>query len=96
MTVFLRPAAAAEIDDAYRWYEKQRPSLGEERLTEFGAILDTIESSPARYRVVHRDTRRALLPRFPYAVLYRVRAPDLVVIAFFHGSRDPRHWRSRK
>ena len=28
MQVILRPAAAADIEDAISWYEQQRPALG--------------------------------------------------------------------
>jgi hypothetical protein len=28
MQVLVRPAAAADIDDAFLWYERQRPGLG--------------------------------------------------------------------
>ena len=28
--VLVRPAAAADIEDAYSWYETQRPGLGDE------------------------------------------------------------------
>lgn len=31
-TAIIRPAAAAEIDDAYLWYESRRSGLGEEFL----------------------------------------------------------------
>jgi hypothetical protein len=30
--VVVRPAAAADIEDAYQWYELQQPGLGEEFL----------------------------------------------------------------
>ena len=30
--VVVRPAAAADIEDAYQWYESQRTGLGEEFL----------------------------------------------------------------
>ena len=32
MTPLLRPAAAADIDEAFAWYETQRVGLGEEFL----------------------------------------------------------------
>ena len=30
--VVIRPAAAADIEDAYQWYETQQPGLGEQFL----------------------------------------------------------------
>ena len=44
----------------------------------------------------YKDVRRALLRRFPYALLFVIEADQtLTVVTFFHGSRDPEHWLKR-
>jgi len=91
----VRPAAAADIEDAYRWYEARRPGLGEEFLQSVGSILEVIARQPKRFPVVHRDLRRALLQRFPYGIFFRIRGDHPMVVACFHASRDPRRWQSR-
>ena len=91
----LRPAAAAEVEDAYSWYEEKHPGLGEEFLLALRAVLEDIRENPQRYPVLHRDIRRALLRRFPYGVHYRLLPGRIVVVACFHSHRDPRRWRSR-
>ena len=96
MSLFVRPAAAAEIEAAFGWYEDQRDGLGEELLSELDDVVRAILESPRRYTVAHRDTRRVLLRRFPYSVLYRIQGEDVVLVAFFHGSRDPQIWRERE
>lgn len=42
----LRPAAAADVEDAYLWYEAQRRGLGEEFLAAVGAALDSVAANP--------------------------------------------------
>jgi len=37
--LLLRPAAAADVEEAYRWYERRRVGLGEEFLTAVDAAL---------------------------------------------------------
>lgn len=96
MSLSVRPHAAADIEDAYFWYETQRPGLGGEFLDAISGVFSVLLESPRRYRLVHRDTRRANLRRFPYGVFYRILGADVVVIACFHASRDPRVWRARK
>lgn len=44
--VIVRPAAAADIDDAYQWYEAQRPGLGEEFLVALNATRDRVVEQP--------------------------------------------------
>ena len=96
MNLFVRPAAAADLEQAFRWYEAQRPGLGGEFLDAASATFEQILESPRRHRVVHRDTRRANLRRFPYGVFYRIRGTEVIVVACFHASRDPRRWEARE
>ena len=91
-----RPAAAADIDDAYAWYERERRSLGEEFLTEVNAVVRTILEMPEAYPVVVRQTRRALVRRFPYGLFYRVLGDTIVFVACFHTSRNPALWKRRR
>jgi len=95
MQFIVRPAAAADIDDAFLWYERQRPGLGHDFLTAAQAAIDAIAEHPFRYLIVRRDTRRALIRRFPYAIYYRIYGDVVVVVACMHGRRSPRRWRSR-
>jgi toxin ParE1/3/4 len=41
-------------------------------------------------------TRQLVLRRFPYKIVYRVRAHDLYVVAIAHTSRRPGYWRDRQ
>ena len=93
--VIIRPVAAAEIDEAFLWYESQRTGLGEEFLAEVNSTLDTVREMPELYAVVWRDTRRAMLVRFPYSLLYRLVNNQVIVVACFHGKRDPKRWQGR-
>jgi hypothetical protein len=40
-----RPAAAADIEDAYRWYEAQQIGLGDEFPTALQAIIESQNDS---------------------------------------------------
>lgn len=52
-------------------------------------------AKPEIFPVVHRQTRRALLRRFPYGLYYRIVDDQIVVVACMHGRRNPRRWQSR-
>jgi toxin ParE1/3/4 len=92
----LRPAAAADVEGAYRWYENQRPGLGEEFLAALGASLEMIAAHPLAAPVVHKDIRRLLSRRFPYGVFYRLVEEEIVVVGCLHAKRNPSVWRSRR
>lgn len=95
MPILIRPAASADIGEAFLWYERQESGLGDEFMAAIQLALEDIEASPTRYPVVHRETRRALLHRFPYGVFYRVYGECVVVVACMHGRRTPKRWKSR-
>ena len=96
LPVVTRPAAAAEIETAYRWYENEHEGLGSEFLEAVDKMVKAIAENPERFPAVRKDTRRAVLRRFPYSIFYRIISGHVVVIACFHGKRNPRVWRSRK
>lgn len=91
--VHLLPEAERELEDAFWWYERQRSGLGLEFLLAFDAAVERLRRLPKGYELVALRTRKALLRRLPYLVLYATEAERLLVTAVFHGRRDP-HRRS--
>ncbi len=89
------PEADAELKEALGRYESVRLELAQ-RFAQ--AVADTIEKvavAPLRYAVVEKGRRRAGVRRFPYGIFFLVTETRIVVIACFHGRRNPRHWQSR-
>ena len=93
--IFTR-AASAELIDAQDWYENEAPGLGRRFRQAVDAVIERMSASPRQFPVIYRNVRRALLRRFPYALMFVIEPDDtLIVIACFHGSRDPAHWQKR-
>ncbi len=89
------PEADAELKEALARYESIRPALAQ-RFAE--AVEDTVEeiaTAPLRYAVVEKGRRRAGVHRFPYGLFFLVEEKRVVVIACFHGKRNPKHWQLR-
>jgi len=61
------------------------------------ALIGTRPKSFARLRDTPPDLeiRRALLPRFPYLVIFIELADELRVLAVAHGKRRPGYWLDR-
>ena len=95
MKLLFRPAAAADLEEAWRWYEERRSGLGREFLDEAEAAVRRILNAPHACAIVYKDRRRALLERFPYSVVYRLVDEQVVVLAVVHAKRSPRVWRRR-
>ena len=95
LKVYLRPEAEADIEDAATWYDRQRKGLGQEFLDDVLVALDTISENPNIYPIMYRQSRRAVVRRFPFGIFYRVDEGSVVVLAVMHGSRHPRRWKKR-
>jgi len=59
-----------------------------------------IANDPLRFPIyegkrLSRPFRRALVPRFPYIVVFEAREEEIVIVAVAHASRDPGYWEHR-
>lgn len=94
--VIFTKAARAELVDAQDWYEEEAPGLGRQFRAEVDATSERISAHPRQFPIIYKKLRRALLRRFPYALMFVIEPDEtLTVIACFHGSRDPRRWQRR-
>ena len=91
----IEPEAEDDLDVAYRWYENQRPGMGDEFIACVDAALERIRETPELHAVVYKSVRQALIRRFPYVLCYVFEEPCVSVVAVFHGHRDPAIWKSR-
>jgi plasmid stabilization system protein ParE len=93
--LILRLEAEADIEEAFRWYEKQSHGLGAEFLRAVDACLALIARQPELYPEKYKHARQALLRRFPYSIYYVIQPNTVDVLACFHERRNPRRWQSR-
>lgn len=93
--VVFRPQAEAEFEVAQSWYEERTRGLGQEFVTCVQATIDAVRRNPDQFQRVDGDVRRALVRRFPYAILFLPDPESVAIIAVFHTSRDPMEWRER-
>jgi plasmid stabilization system protein ParE len=87
--------AEAELKDALTHYENIRQELGLRFLEAVEATVEGIAESPLRFAVVDKGRRRAGVRRFPHGIYFLVEETRIVVIACFHGKRNPKHWQLR-
>ncbi|HEY4051975.1 MAG TPA: type II toxin-antitoxin system RelE/ParE family toxin [Acidobacteriaceae bacterium] len=87
--VVFTQAARAELIDAQDWYENEASGLGRRFRATIDALIERMSANPRQFPIVFKNIRRALLRRFPYALFFIVENETLLVIACFHGSRDP-------
>jgi|HubBroStandDraft_6_1064221.scaffolds.fasta_scaffold65452_3 toxin ParE1/3/4 len=89
--------AREELLAAAEWYDDQRDGLGDEFLSAVDAVLIQVATSPTAFPRDPFDdrARRALLSRFPYAVVFIQHEGNVRIVAFSHAKRLPGYWRNR-
>ena len=95
LRIVFRRAAKSEFEDAAVRYDEQRSGLGEEFAIEIEQAVARAAAVPEHYPIVFGDVRRTVARRFPFSVYFRVRLDSMVVLAVFHGRRNPAIWRRR-
>lgn len=93
--VEFHPEALAELERAKAWYSTQRLGLGESFFQEITTAISRIRETPNTWPEYQRGTRRFLVHRFPFAVIYGQRSTGLLVVAVMHLKRRPGYWKER-
>jgi plasmid stabilization system protein ParE len=87
--------ARDELAETKRFYNRQQQGLGESFKREAEAAAKLIQERPLSWQVEVEPVRRFILDRFPYKMLYIIRAEQIVVIAVAHQHRQPDYWVDR-
>ena len=95
MRVVSHPEADEELEAAALWYERRLPGLGDDFVDQFEHTLRRIVAEPERWRKIRGDNRKLNFHRFPYAIVYSVRADAIYIKAVMHLRRRPFYWKGR-
>ena len=92
----LHEEAAVEYDAAFDWYLERSPDAALKFNTEFDRAVAEIVQAPQRWANGPHQTRRFLLRKFPFILIYREKDGIAIqVLAVAHTSRKPGYWKGR-
>jgi toxin ParE1/3/4 len=87
--IIVRPDAEDDLKEAYSWYEDKRTGLGYDFLLQVDAGLNFIARDPDIHPIEYKKTRKHLVKRFPYKIIYLVEKEKIIVLAIIHSKRTP-------
>src|ERR1700680_1065802 len=93
--VLFTEAAGADPTEALKWYDARAAHVVPLFRDSLRAVVTRIAANPKQFPAGPHQTRRVLLPRFPYVLIFREAEDACYVAAVFHMSRDPTAWRGR-
>lgn len=89
------PEASRELEDALEWYLERSLQAAEAFLRETERAVSVIAGAPGIWPPFEAGTRRYILHRFPYNIIYREAEGGIQIVAVAHHKRRPRYWYSR-
>ena len=92
---YFHPEAWAEFETAESWYRQRSPDAGLRFLAAVYDALEEISRRPQTWPACSYGSRKLVLQRFPYAVIYRETESRIEILAISHGHRRPGYWRHR-
>ncbi|ABD40467.1 conserved hypothetical protein [Methanospirillum hungatei JF-1] len=97
MNFYFHPEAEQELLQAVSYYEKCRPGLGIEFSHEVYLAITRILQFPESYAQFSTHSRRCILNRFPYGILYSPGKTDgsIIILAVMNLHRKPNRYVNR-
>ena len=95
MRFLFHPQADDEFDQAVRYYENCQLGLGLEFAEEVYATVARISEYPEAWSPMSENTRRCLVNRFPFGVIFQIKNDILRIIAVANLYRRPGYWKDR-
>jgi len=89
------PAARREAEDALDWYLERSSRAGDTFISELENGLALIAEAPSLCPHFEAGTRRYVLRKFPYSIIYREMPTRIEIVAVCHHKRRPRYWHGR-
>ena len=86
-------AALTELRQATRYYEERENGLGTEFLNEIEATLSRVLKHPNAWHPLSTRTRRCRTHRFPFGLIYQIRADEILIASVMDLRRDPESWK---
>lgn len=94
LRIELSPEAAEELSESFDWYLERSEAAAEGFLAEVDHALWVISESPEIWPEFEARTRRYLMDRYPFSIIFSVREESVFIHALAHQSRKPGYWRS--
>jgi len=88
--------ALEEAEAAARWYAERSPSAALGFDAELDNAEQAISTQPDAWPSFDHGTRRYLLRRYPFSVVYQTEPDHVVIVAVAHARRRPGYWKARR
>ena len=88
--LIVRPEAEEDLSEAFKWYENSRNGLGYDFLLQVDAGFNFITRNPYAHEDGYAGTKKHLIKRFPYKIIYIIEKDTIIILGVLHSRRNPK------
>jgi len=89
------PEAREDFREAIAWYRSRSTTVATEFRVEVSDNIRHIAQAPHRWPKYLHGTRRFVLDRFPFSIVYLDDPDAVIIVAVAHNKRRPGYWKDR-
>jgi plasmid stabilization system protein ParE len=95
--IMLLDSAEIDLDDAFIWYELNKPGLGIVFILEVDKSFQHILKYPQASGKQYKNTFRFVMKKFPYSIYYKLEtaSSQIQVLGILHHWQDPKTMKER-
>ena len=95
LPVEIHPSALEEAHAAYHWYKERNETVAKSFLAELDHAIELVSEEPMRWSAYLDRTRRFLIKKFPFSIIYCHQNQTVQILAIAHERRKPGYWKNR-
>jgi len=100
MKIKVSKEAAAELEEAAAWYEKEDAGLGARLIDAFAHAVQLLRepnppTTPVSGHAAALGAKKLILHRFPFSLVVVESNETIAVVALAHHARRPGYWSER-
>ncbi len=95
MKIQILDQAEDDLVEGYNFYENQQKGVGRYFLDSLYSDIESLVLYAGIHRVIHKDYRRMLSKRFPFAIYYTLSRDEIQINAVIACRKDPAWIRNR-
>jgi toxin ParE1/3/4 len=89
------PLAWKEVEETDSWYLSRSVDASLDFLNTLDSAIEDILQAPHRWAKYLYGTRRLVMRRFPFSIVYLDNPELVILVAIAHSKRKPGYWKKR-
>lgn len=94
-TIKFRSEARDDYKEAIAYYDSFSNQIGDKFIATIDIVLDRLKIFPFSYPILEQEVRKAVVPNYPYVLLYFIETTTITIISVFNTKQNPTKWLER-